>query len=65
MAGKNRIVIKGSKNKQKFAILKSANNQTLATTETYKTSQGVNNAVKALKKIVKNATVVDQTRKKK
>lgn len=63
MAGKNRIVIKASKNKQKFAVLKSANNETVATTETYKTSQGVNNAVKALKKIVKNAKVVDQTKK--
>ena len=64
MAGKNRIVIQASKNKQKFAVLKSANNETLAHTETYKTSQGVNNAVKALKKIVKNATVVDKTKKK-
>jgi len=64
MAGKNRIVIKDSTNKQKYAIVKSANNKTIAQTETYKTNQGVENAVDALKKIIKNATVVDQRKKK-
>ena len=64
MAGKNRIVIKDSTNKQKYVIVKSANNKTLAQTETYKTNQGVDNAVKALKKVIKNAKVVDQTKKK-
>jgi uncharacterized protein YegP (UPF0339 family) len=64
MAGKNRIVIKQSTNKQKYAVVKSPNNKTIATTETYKTNQGVENAAEALKKIVKNAVVVDTTKKK-
>lgn len=64
MAGKNRIVIDQAKNKQKFVVVKSANNKTLAHTETYKTNQGVQSAVKALKKVVKNAVVVDRTKKK-
>ena len=65
MAGKNRIIIKSSTNSQKYVVLKSANNKTIANTETYKSNQSVNKAVKALKKIVKNAVVVDQTKKKK
>jgi uncharacterized protein YegP (UPF0339 family) len=64
MAGKNRIVIKQSTNKQKYAVVKSPNNKTLATTETYKTSQGVENAAEAIKKVMKNAVVVDTTKKK-
>jgi uncharacterized protein YegP (UPF0339 family) len=63
MAGKNRIVIKESANKQRYAVVKSPNNKTIAHTETYKTQQGVNNAIGALKKIIKNAEVIDQTRK--
>lgn len=64
MAGKNRIVIKSSSNRQKYVILKSANNKILASTETYKTNQGIDSAVNALKKVVKNALIVDQTKKK-
>lgn len=64
MAGKPRIVIKGSKNKQKYVVVKAANNKILANTETYKTNQGVNNVVKALKKVIKNAKVIDETKKK-
>jgi uncharacterized protein YegP (UPF0339 family) len=64
MAGKNRIIIKESSNKQKYINVVSNNNKVLATTETYKTNQGVNNAVKALKRVVKNAEVVDKTKKK-
>lgn len=63
MAGKNRIVIKNSTNKQKYVLVKSSNNKTIAQTETYKTSQGVNNAIEALKKIIKNPQVIDETRK--
>jgi len=62
MPGKNRIVIKQSSNKQKYAVVKSPNNQTLAVTETYKTNQGVKNAAKALKKVIRNAVVVDKTK---
>ena len=64
MAGKNRIVIKKSANKQKYAVVKSPNNKTIAHTETYKSQQGVDNAVKVLKKIIKNAVVVDTTKLK-
>lgn len=63
MAGKNRIVIKPSGNKEKYVVVKSANNKTLAHTETYKTNQGVKSAVKALKKVVKNAKIIDETKK--
>ena len=64
MAGVNKIVIRASKNKQKYVVVKSANNKTLANTETYKTNQGVENAVLALKKVIKNAKVIDETKKK-
>lgn len=63
MAGQNRIVVKISTNKQKYAVVKSPNNKIIATTETYKTKQGVENAVEALKKIIKNAIVIDETKK--
>jgi uncharacterized protein YegP (UPF0339 family) len=64
MAGRSRIVINRASNRQKYATLKSANNKVLAVTETYKTNQGVDNAVKALKKVVKNAVVIDKTKKR-
>ncbi len=64
MAGKNRIIIKESRNHQKYAVVKSPNNQTLATTETYKRIDGVKNAAKALKKVIKNSVVIDLTNKK-
>ncbi|MEK7187470.1 MAG: DUF1508 domain-containing protein [Patescibacteria group bacterium] len=63
MAGKNRIVIKKATNKQAYIVVKSTNNKTLASTETYKTNQGVQNAVKALKKVVRNAKLVDERKK--
>jgi uncharacterized protein YegP (UPF0339 family) len=65
MAGKKRIVIKQAANKQKYAVIKSPNNKTLATTETYKNKNGVKNAVKAIKKVVKKAVVIDLTKNKK
>jgi len=64
MAGKNRIVINASGNKEKYITIKASNNKTLATTETYKSNQGINSAIKALEKVVKNAIVVDKTKKK-
>ena len=63
MTGKNRIIIKGSKNHQKCAVVKSPNNQVLATTETYKRIDGLKNAARALKKIIKNAVIIDQSKK--
>ena len=63
MAGKNKIVVKRATNRQKYVLVKSSNNKVVAQTETYKTNQGVVNAIKALKKIVKNALVIDETRK--
>ena len=63
MAGKNKIVVLQATNRQKYVLVKSANNKVVAQTETYKTNQGVSNAVDALKRIVKNAMVVDKTKK--
>ena len=62
MPGKPKIEINKAKNKEFFLTLKSANNKKVMTSgETYKTRQGVENAVKAAKKIVKNAKVIDNT----
>lgn len=63
MAGKNRIVIKESKNHQKYTVVKGPNNQVLAVTETYKRIDGVKNAAAALKKVMKNAVIINQTKK--
>lgn len=63
MAGKNKIVVMQATNKQKYVLVKSANNKVVAQTETYKTNQGVGNSIEALKKIVKNAVVIDKTKK--
>jgi uncharacterized protein YegP (UPF0339 family) len=64
MAGKNKIEINKAKNKQFFLTIKSANNKKVMTSgETYKTRQGVMNAVKATKKIIKSAQVIDKTKK--
>ena len=62
---KNKIVIKTAKNKEPFVTVKGKNNETIATTETYRSLQGAKNAAKALKRIVKNAEVVDKTKKPK
>ncbi|HEV7424335.1 MAG TPA: DUF1508 domain-containing protein [Candidatus Paceibacterota bacterium] len=62
---KNKIIIKLAKNNQTYVVVKGKNNKTLATTETYKSKQGSNNVVKALKKVIKNAVVVDNTKKSK
>lgn len=65
MAGTNKIEINKAKNNQFFLTIKSANNKKIMTSgETYKTRQGVANAVKATQKIVKNAEVVDKTKTK-
>ncbi len=65
MAGKNKIEINKAKNDEYFLTVKSANNKKVMTSgETYKSVQGVKRAVEAVKKIVKNAEVVDKTVKK-
>ncbi len=62
MAGKNKIEINKAKNGELFLTFKGANNKKLATSgETYKTKAGVNNAVKAISKIIKNPVIVDNT----
>ena len=65
MAGKKRLEIVQGKNKQKHVRVLAQNNKVVAVTEQYKSNQGVANAVKALKKIIPNAVVVDKTVKKK
>ena len=52
-----------AKNKQPYVVVKSKNNETIATTETYKRMQGATNAAEALKRVIKNAVVVDKTKK--
>jgi len=59
---KNKIIIKKAKNKELYVIVKGKNNKTLATTETYKKMRGAKNAATALKKVVKNAIVLDKTK---
>ncbi len=66
MVNKPKIEINRAKNNEYFLTLKAANNKKVLTSgETYKTKQGVNNAVKAAKKIVRGAEVVDKTQNKK
>lgn len=60
---KNKIIINMAKNKQPYVVVKSKNNETIATTETYKRMQGATNAAEALKRVIKNAVVVDKTKK--
>lgn len=64
MPGNNRIVIKEAKNKEKYLVVKSSNNKTIVNSETYKTTQGVNHAANVLKRVIKNAVIVDKTKKK-
>jgi uncharacterized protein YegP (UPF0339 family) len=60
----NKIVINSAKNKELYVTVKGKNNKIIATTETYKRMQGATNAAEALKKVVKNAVVVDKTKKR-
>jgi len=63
MAGKNKIEINKAKNKEYFLTIKSANNKKVMTSgETYKSIQGVKKELGAVKKIIKNPTVVDKTK---
>lgn len=62
---KNKIIIKKAKNNQPYVTVKGGNNETVAITETYRSFQGANKAAQALKRIVKNAEVIDKTKKAK
>jgi len=63
MAGKNRIEIGRAKNKEFFLTLKSGNNKKVMTSgETYKSVQGVEKALRAVKKIIRNPVVIDKTK---
>ena len=64
MAGKNRIELNKSTNKQYFLSVKGINNRKIVHSETYKTHQGAENALDFLKKLIKNPVVVDNTKKK-
>jgi len=59
----NKIIINRAKNKELYVAVKAKNNKTIATTETYKRMQGATNAAEALKKVVKNAVVVDKSKR--
>ncbi|MEK7499087.1 MAG: DUF1508 domain-containing protein [Patescibacteria group bacterium] len=60
----NKIIIKKAKNKEPYVTVQGKNNKIIAVTETYKSLQGANKAAKALKRVVKNAVLVDKTNKK-
>ncbi|MDO8590052.1 MAG: DUF1508 domain-containing protein [bacterium] len=63
MASKNRIEIGRAKNREFFLTFKSGNNKKVMTSgETYKSKQGVEKALKSIKKIIKNPVVVDKTK---
>lgn len=59
MANRPKIVINDSRNGQGFIKLVAANGKTLAHSETYKTTQGLENAIKAMKQTAQTARVVD------
>ncbi len=61
---KNKIIINTAKNKESYVTVKGKNNQTIATTETYKRIQGAEKAAESLKRVVKNAVVIDRTKKR-
>jgi len=61
---KNKIIIKTAKNKETYVTVKGRNNKIIATTETYKSLQGAKNAAGALKRVVKNAEIIDKSKKK-
>ena len=46
---KNKIIINTAKNKESYVTVKGKNNQTIATTETYKRIQGAEKVVESLK----------------
>lgn len=58
------MVIKKAKNNEPYVVVKGKNNQTIATTETYKRLQGARDATKILKRVVRNAVVMDKTKKR-
>ncbi|HEY4514636.1 MAG TPA: DUF1508 domain-containing protein [Candidatus Paceibacterota bacterium] len=60
---KNKIIIKTAKNKQTYVTVKGGNNKVIATTETYERLHGAMNAAKALKRVIKNAEILDKTKK--
>ena len=62
---KNKIIIRTAKNKEVYVTVKGGNNKVIATTETYKKMQGAQNAAEALKRVVKNAVIVDRTKRSK
>jgi len=59
----NKIIINTAKNKEPYVTVKGKNNKTIAVTETYGRMQGAKKAAESLKRIVKNAVIVDKTKK--
>ena len=58
----NKVIIKKAKNKELYVDVVGKNNKIIAWTETYKSIQGAKNAAKALKKVIKNAVVIDKSK---
>lgn len=59
-----KIFLKTSKDNQVFVSVKAANNKNIVTSETYKTKRGAEHAAELIKKIIKDAVIVDKTKKK-
>lgn len=62
---RNKIIIKQAKNKETYVTVKGRNNKVVAVTETYRSLQGAKKAAQALRRIVKNAVIVDKTKRAK
>ena len=56
---KNKIIINTAKNKETYVTVKGKNNKIIAVTETYKRIQGAEKAAESLKRIVKQAVIVN------
>ncbi|MCE9643569.1 MAG: YegP family protein [Candidatus Andersenbacteria bacterium] len=66
MTRKPKIEKNQAKNGEFYLTIKSANNRKVMTSgETYKNRQSLDTALKAAKRIIKGAEVVDNTKKKK
>lgn len=63
MARQPRIVIQPSRNKQTFVSVRGSNGEKVANTETYKTPGGARKDAERIADIVKNAKIVDNTKK--
>lgn len=58
---KPKFEIKNAKNGETYFVLKAANGEVIATSETYKSKQGLKNGILAVKKCAPVAETIDLT----